>query len=219
MGREAALVSDEPGTTRDLIEAPTTLAGLPVQLVDTAGLREDPQTVEALGIERVFARLGEVDLLLVVLDGSRALNAYEHQLPARLSGPTVLVVVNKSDLARRLSDDDLRQVYPNKTFVFVSAKNGAGLTELSAAVAHLFAAPALAQDALQIADARQAAALALAADRVRRVLAELEEGEGTPIELLCAELHEALGALDELLGLHTCDEILDAIFSRFCIGK
>lgn len=217
--REAAIVSAEPGTTRDLIEAATTLAGLPVQLVDTAGLREAPQAIEAMGIERVFARLDEVDLVLFVLDGSRPLTPYEHALPTRLAGPRRLVLVNKSDLPRTLSENDLRRLAGEAPVVFVSAKSGQGLAEIGERVAQLFGAAAYAENALQIADARQAAALGTAAKGIERVILGLGERPTAPIELLCAELQGSLRLLDELLGLRTNDEILNAIFSRFCIGK
>ncbi|GJD52620.1 tRNA modification GTPase MnmE [Methylobacterium crusticola] len=194
--RDAAIVSDVPGTTRDAIEVRCDLGGLPVLLVDTAGLRESADSVEAEGVARSRRRMAQADLVLWLTETGEA-------PPAGLG--RVLRVRTKSDLAGGSRDASLA----------ISARTGAGLDRLLAAL------EAAAQDALGAGDAvvtreRQRIALERCAAHLDRVVAA---HAATPPELVAEDLRLAVRALGEVAGRVGVEEVLDRLFSSFCIGK
>jgi tRNA modification GTPase len=195
--RDVAIVSDIPGTTRDMIEVHLDLGGLPVTLVDTAGLRDSENAIERLGVARVRARLAEADLVLWLTDSGQ-------EVPAewRDSAAPVVSVRTKADLGaapRGLS---------------VSAKTGAGLGELLAEIG--------ARAGAQLGDGSSAL---LSRSRHRESIASAAQALETafivpqPLELAAEELRAASAALGRIVGACDVEDILDAIFSRFCIGK
>jgi tRNA modification GTPase len=215
LGRERALVSPEPGTTRDFIEEQLELGGVPVRLVDTAGLREAARGVEAQGVALAEDRLAASDLALVVLDASEPASPEDAALPARLAGRPHLVVLNKADLPRRLSPDEAARLFPQaQGLLAVSALRGEGLADLKARLAALLAPQAAPSVAPNL---RHRQALEEAAEAMRRALEALEAG--LPAEVYAFELKAALEAVGRIRGETATEEILERIFSRFCIGK
>jgi tRNA modification GTPase len=205
-GSERALVDEQPGTTRDLVEAEAQLGEARARLVDTAGLRDDPGPLEARGQALADVRLRQATLALVVYDGARGWQALDEQVRAALpAGLPYLVVENKSDLGR--TGDGIEDA------VRVSARTGAGLEVLRA---RLLEQLALADEpALPIASLRQASALAEAGQAIARAA----DQRPAAAELAAVELRRALHHLGLITGETVDDEVLDAIFARFCIGK
>ena len=211
LGRERAIVSPVPGTTRDLVDATTTLAGVPVRLVDGAGLGPARDAIDAEGMRRARGALDEADLVVVVLDRSRALDGADRDVLAVTARLERLIVANKVDIA----------VAPGARAdaLECSALTGAGIDELRERLAAWAGDRARdeGEDGGIVASVR-------ALDRVERARAALVRGGaalggGLPVEVALVELSAALGALDEALGLHVDDAVLDRIFSAFCVGK
>ena len=207
--QERAIVTDIPGTTRDLVSEATSIAGIPVRLVDTAGIREGEGLVEKLGIERSYLAMADADLTLVVIDAASEIDDRERELIERAAAQGMyLVVENKSDLPARASGEGIA----------VSARTGQGIDMLRAAILNVFAPDGLMEQAgAVITNLRQESAL-------REALAGLSQAaaaiDGTvPHEMLLLDLYGALAAVDELTGKTTADDILNRIFSTFCIGK
>lgn len=220
-GCERALVTHLAGTTRDTVEQSVEIDGIGFRLVDTAGLGRAVQAVDAEAVERARAAAAGADLVLLVLDGSRPLARAAAALWERLTsggGVPVIVVVNKSDLPCGLSASDEGRLAQRGRIVAVSARCGEGLEGLRAAMSAAVRSSAVDRSAHAFwLTARHRAALARAGEALERARAAL--GEGLGLEFAAADLGEALGALGEIVGATTADDVLDLIFSRFCIGK
>ncbi len=214
VGDEAAIVTPVPGTTRDTIERPIELAGIPLTIIDTAGLRETQDAIEALGIARTRAAIARADLALVLTDAREA--SADTLLAAELPSSLPRIAVrNKCDLAgmaaHTLRGDD------GAVKVWVSALTGEGVAMLEAEMLRIAGAEHATEDVF-LARARQVDALAQAAARLATAG---EHAAATPpaIELFAEELRAAQQALSAVTGEFTADDLLGEIFSRFCIGK
>jgi tRNA modification GTPase len=207
-GEERALVSAEPGTTRDLVEASVDIRGIQVRLVDTAGERDAPGELEQKGLELARRRRGRADGFVLVVDGTVGFLDADRALLRELS-PAV-VAWNKRDIAPpALSDSDI-------TITETSARTGEGVDDLKQAIAGMLGAVDEEAGALVV-SLRQKEALDAAAAALGRAAAVLAGGE--PSELAAVEGREALNDLGRVTGETLDAEVLDAIFARFCIGK
>jgi tRNA modification GTPase len=211
--RERAIVTASPGTTRDLVTDRLSLAGIPVELVDTAGLREAHDEAEALGILKSREALADADIVLVVLDASVPLRQDEQELIASLAGRRALVVRNKSDL------DPVVEAVPDLSLpaVATSALTGEGLPALRTALVDQVRNPAGESESGILTSLRHFEA-------VQGAMASLDAARTSitgrvPHEMLLLDLYAALRQLDSLTGETTADDILNRIFSTFCIGK
>ena len=214
LGRDRALVSATAGTTRDYLEEPLALAGLPVLLCDTAGFREAEEDVERAGVDRTVAQLAEADVVLFVADGSEPLTAEDEGLYRRVEGKTVIGVRNKADLEPAWTAPEGPWPLP---FVPVSALRGEGLEDLQGAIVARLPTTADDGEGAVVTNARHYVCLRRGAEHVTRAGRLLaEQGE---LELVAAELQQASQALDEILGRSDIEDVLDRVFSRFCVGK
>ena len=215
---DRAIVSDIPGTTRDTVEETCVIGGVLFRFIDTAGIREASDEVERLGIERTFRKIGEAEIVLGVVDASmpqEAVSAAISEIAGRVdaSRQKLLILLNKADKADGpLSCHSERS---EESVLRISAKHGAGLDELRAALAAR-AGVASATGTL-VTNARHAAALREAAASLAAVSDGLDRG--IPSDLLAEDLRAALTSLGTITGLITTDEVLGEIFSKFCIGK
>jgi tRNA modification GTPase len=211
--RERAIVTATPGTTRDLVTERISLAGIPLELVDTAGLREGLEEAEQMGIARSREALADAALVLVVLDATQPLNDEENRLLEAVQGRPALVAVNKSDLAEvNVAAEHVGGVPALRT----SALTGDGIAALRERILALATGGAAAEPGM-LTNLRQHRAITTA-------LAALGDGAGAnaggiPHEMILLDLYRGLGALDSLTGQTTSDDILNLIFSTFCIGK
>jgi len=211
-GEERAIVTPVPGTTRDVVEARIELGGIPVRLLDTAGLRETQDPVERLGVERTARALEQAQLILAVYDGTEAL--FERDID-EMDGCPVIAVVNKEDLGVKLDVETLKKHF--RTVITVSAQTGEGIAELREAMARALRLHEIVPDGTMVTNPRQAEVLSRAHQAVRRAADALRMGM-TP-DMVLSDSEEAVGILGELTGRSTTEDILGAIFSRFCVGK
>jgi tRNA modification GTPase len=211
--RDRAIVTATPGTTRDLVTERISLGGIPLELVDTAGLREGLEEAEQLGIARSREALADAALVLVVLDATQPLNEEEDRLLQAVEGRPALVAVNKYDLAKTVPvAENLRGIPALPT----SALTGEGIPELRERILTL-ATGGAAEEPGMLTSLRQHQAVAAA-------MVALNDGAAAnaasiPHEMILLDLYRGLGALDSLTGTTTSDDILNLIFSTFCIGK
>lgn len=210
LGRDRAIVSPVPGTTRDTLEETVDLDGIPVTLVDTAGLRRADDAIEAEGVRRARAAAGEADLVILVLDAGRALRADEREaLAARdASGAGTIVVANKFDLAPSAGELPWPRAIP------CSALSGEGIDALRDAIRQALRGVGPLEDPV-LTNVRHAAALEETVAALDRARAALPLGE----EIVLEDLRAALSALGEITGEVANDELYDRIFTTFCIGK
>jgi tRNA modification GTPase len=209
---EAAIVTPIPGTTRDPVERRVEIAGIPLTVIDTAGLRDTADAVEKIGIERTWAALGRADVALLLVDArDAALHEEDRAIRARLPAELPCVVVhNKADLADIAPRGEERDVW-------ICARDGRGVELVERAVLDAIGATGDTEDAY-LARERHVVALRAAASHLVCAAAHVE-GANPAIELFAEELREAQNALASITGAFGADELLGAIFGRFCIGK
>jgi tRNA modification GTPase len=206
-GSDRAIVTDVPGTTRDLITERIDLDGLLATIVDTAGDRDTLDVVEREGVTRAAQARAVADLVLVVVDASEALTPDDHRVLAHTASMTRLTVANKCDLGVVADVDALR----------VSAATGDGIAALRRAMIEALTGSESLRDTAAISNARHIALLERARDHLRR--ARTAAVEHTPEEFLLIDLQAARACFDEIVGARTTDDLLTHIFERFCIGK
>jgi len=219
LGEERAIVTPRPGTTRDLVSERIEIVGVPVTLVDTAGWRAGGDEVEAIGVGRARAAAEEARVALWVMDRAAPLEDEDHRIAAALAGKRVLVALNKSDRPAVLERARLEGlVAMTHDTVEVSATTGLGLGRLREALGRLLgAAEASGALAAAVANPRHIEAL----ERTRGALARASQAAASrlPGEIVALELREGLACLGEVTGRTLGEDLLDRIFSRFCVGK
>lgn len=215
VGAARAIVTDIPGTTRDLLTERVDVGGLAMTLVDTAGLREAQDAIEAEGVRRAEDARGTAGVVLVVLDGSAPLTAEDRALVARVVDAPRVVVVAKSDLPRSWPTSELAE--HARDTVELSSVTGAGLPRLRERMVAALTGRDELRDPPAITNVRHLALV----DAAREALVGAEEGlgAGATEELVLADLTRARRALEEITGRRTTDDLLDRIFARFCLGK
>ncbi len=219
LGEERAIVSDLAGTTRDVIQESIELAGIPVVLSDTAGLRdaEAADAVERLGMQRTAGEIERAEVVVVVLDASHPCTDEDRRILEQTADTRRVLVLNKCDLPRRFELAALTEVDPSAR-VHLSARTHAGLDELRGVLTTAIEASEGTEPmALALSNERQTAAVRAAADKVERIAIGLREG--TALDLLAVDADEAIEQIAAVTGTITSEDVLDRIFSRFCIGK
>jgi tRNA modification GTPase len=211
--RERAIVTATPGTTRDLVTDRLSLGGIPVELVDTAGLREAKDEAEAIGVRKTRETLAEADVVMVVLDASVPLRDDEGELIASLAGRRALVVRNKSDVNAGADVPPELPMLP----VATSALSGEGMPALREALAELVRNPAGESESGILTSLRHFEAVSGAVAALGAAREAI--GKKIPHEMLLLDLYGGLRQLDSLTGETTAEDILNRIFSSFCIGK
>lgn len=217
LGRERAIVSDAPGTTRDYLEEPLSLDGLLVRLVDTAGLRETEDHVELVGVRKSRELLQRADLVLLVVDGSRPLGAAEVALCREVPRERLLACVNKADLSPCADDPLPRLTESGVLAVRVAASTGLGLDELSRSARERLLAALPPDEGRPAPNLRQQRCLTRAAAELDELVRAVDQG--LPYDLLGLHLEHACDALDEITGRLTAEDVLNRVFADFCIGK
>ena len=216
LGRDRSIVTDIPGTTRDLVSEDAAIGGIPVRLEDTAGLREGGDEIENLGMERSRQAAADADVVLLVVDANRNLTEEEYGLRRQLTSPTGIVILNKSDLPARVTEDEKQALAGSWPHIDASAKTGHGIDEARAAILKLISGEKE-PDGFLVTNLRHCQALEKALDGLKRGAAALQKGMSEEFALF--DLRGALDALGEITGETNVENLLDEIFSRFCVGK
>jgi tRNA modification GTPase len=218
LDEERAIVTPIPGTTRDIIESIIQIEGLPLKLMDTAGIRCVGDEVERIGVQRSEERLAEADLALVVVDRSRPLNEDDLAVLAKSEPGKSIVVLNKIDLIGRLDDGALMEAVNGSPVVRISALTGEGLSDLRRSIRDVALEGSLEMTTSHLVpNLRQKQALEEASRCFGDAVHNLQEAQ--PLEIVAADLTAGLDALGEIIGKTTTQAVLDRIFEQFCLGK
>jgi tRNA modification GTPase len=222
-GAERAIVTEFPGTTRDVLTEAVVLLGTRMLLADTAGLRESADPIEREGVQRAKRATRAADVVVIVLDGSEPLREEDRAVLHAAQGRPRIIAANKWDVGSwTASVDGVGQIVPEGESgceeVRISALTGAGVDSLVRAIAET-AGLGHKTETVGITNDRHIALLGQAAEALRRAAGSLDELGQTPEEFVLSDLHEARGFLEEISGKRSSEDVLDAIFSKFCIGK
>lgn len=213
-----AIVTDIPGTTRDVIEEVVNIRGIPIKLVDTAGIRETEDMVERLGVERTKEIFEKAELVLLMVDASTGLTPEDKEIISLIRNKKFLVIVNKTDLKEELDLSQFNKYVDNKDLIAMSLLKDQGLEKLEQRIEQLvYAGVTTGTDDLMITNIRHKNALEKAAQSLEEVICTLEAG--LPTDCMTIDIKAALGHLGEITGETLSEDVVDKIFSRFCIGK
>lgn len=219
LGENVAIVTDIEGTTRDIIESTASLGGVTINLADTAGIRDTEDVVEKIGVERARNRLADSELVLCVFDYSKKETAEDLSILKLVEGKSAIAIINKIDTPRGISLDFEEKIKNSVArVIYTSTLEGRGYEELSLAVEEMFDLGEidLGNDAI-ISNARQSASVSVALEEAKLSYESLAIGQ-TP-DIVCASLEKSLEALDMIDARGVSEEIVSAIFSKFCVGK
>lgn len=218
VNEQRALVTPIPGTTRDIIETTIHIEGVPIRLMDTAGFRKVKGKIESMGILITERKLAEAELSLIVIDQSRPLNQDDINLIVKSDRGKSLIILNKMDLPSRLNPRAADKIFDGFKTVKISALTGAGIDALHKAILGLILEGEADTTSPQLApNLRHKRALMEASDCFNNGL--INSREDMPLEIIAADIQGGLRALGEIIGETTSEDVLDKIFSEFCIGK
>ena len=214
-----AIVTDIPGTTRDVIESTLNVSGIPLHIVDTAGLREVKNEVERQGVHRTRQKIAEADLLLIVIDRSRPLDSDDMDILAQCEKKKALLVANKIDLPAAPGYGEMADLLNRFTTVQISALTGQGIDHLKEAIkdAILSDNSLAATTSHAVPNLRHRKALKAAKNCFEN--ARKKARTGAPMEIVAFELRNGLELLGEITGQTIDDEVMESVFSQFCLGK
>lgn len=216
--RERAIVTSQPGTTRDLVSETVAIGGIPVELVDTAGIRQALDEAESIGIQKSMEALADADLVLVVIDTAEELSEEGQELLRQVEGRPAIAVANKCDLTSGPQHGNPRPVGPKITAIRTSALTGEGIPALREEILKHVSGDSTTQMESGFLTSVRHQKLVLDAIGALDAAAQAVANR-TPHEMLLIDLYTALRPLDEITGTTTTDDILNLIFSTFCIGK
>ncbi|TLS35134.1 tRNA uridine-5-carboxymethylaminomethyl(34) synthesis GTPase MnmE [Pseudalkalibacillus caeni] len=213
-----AIVTDVPGTTRDVIEEYVNVRGVPLRLVDTAGIRETEDIVERIGVERSRKVLKEADLILLVLNYSDELTHEDEQLFEAVKGMDVIVIVNKTDLPEKIDMDRVKEIAQEHPVVTTSLLKEEGVDQLEESISQLFFRGSLeAQDMTYVSNSRHIALLEQSKSTLEDAVSAIESG--LPVDMAQIDITRTWELLGEIIGDTVSESLIDQLFSQFCLGK
>lgn len=213
-----AIVTDIPGTTRDVIEEYVNVRGVPLKLVDTAGIRETEDIVERIGVERSKEVLSKADLILLVLNYSEELTIEDENLFKAVKGMDFIVIINKTDLPQKINLDKVKELANGSPVITTSLKEDRGVDELEEAIANMFFSGTIeSKDITYVTNSRHIALLNQALKSIEDAIEGVELG--TPIDIVQIDLTKTWETLGEIIGDTIHESLIDQLFSQFCLGK
>ena len=213
-----AIVTEIPGTTRDTIEEAISIRNIPVYLVDTAGIRETSDEVERLGIERSKAAFNEADFIIFIMDGSSDISDEDREIASYLDGRDSVVLINKNDLERGFTNDDVRELVNDPVIIETSLINNEGIEEIENHIEELVYGGELSQhDSTMVNNVRHIELLKQSRDSLRDAMEMTLAREA--LDFIEVDVRNAYDLLGEITGETVSDDIINEVFARFCLGK
>ncbi|NPV81269.1 MAG: tRNA uridine-5-carboxymethylaminomethyl(34) synthesis GTPase MnmE [Firmicutes bacterium] len=218
LGSERAIVTDIPGTTRDTVEDVAVIRGIPVRLIDTAGIRETKDAVESIGVTRAVAALERADLLIFVIDSSRPLDDEDLMIWEKIKERSTIIVLNKVDLGVKVTRDDMVRLAGSAPIVYTSILNHEGISELEDRIFDLVSGGGVEAGADPlVGNIRHIRVLEASKESLEAALNTLRQR--LPIDMVAVDVREAVDRLGEITGEAVSEDVINRIFEEFCIGK
>lgn len=209
---EKAIVTDIPGTTRDIVEGSLIISGIPLNIIDTAGIRKTDDTVEKIGVEKSLKMIDTADLVIYILNNNEKMTDEEKELLDKTKNKKRIIVINKIDLETKLDKSLL------DNYIEISAKENIGINKIKNEIKRLFNIGEISSnDMTYLSNARSIALLKKSLNNINEVIEEINNDN--PIDIVELSLKDAWNNLGEVIGETYTDELLDELFSRFCLGK
>jgi tRNA modification GTPase len=215
--KEKAIVTEIPGTTRDAIEEIIYVEGIPLILVDTAGIRKPEDKIEKIGVERSIKHIEDAELVIIVLDGSREFDELDSGIIKKLEKKNVICCINKKDMKQKMDIKNIEAHFPTDNIISISALKGQGVEKLQDKIRNLVLHDEASLGDRVIINARQKEILNKVKDAIGKARISMEKGLSE--EFPCSDLRIAYDLLGEITGDTTSEDVLNKIFERFCIGK
>ena len=216
LNENRAIVTEIPGTTRDTIEEYVNINGIPLNIIDTAGIRKTDDTVEKIGVEKALAKVDEADLIMIVLDASKKLEDEDIEILKLVESKKVIYLKNKTDLEEKLDLSDYKNI--EDKIINISVLKNEGLEKITNAIQNMFFEGKIdLENDLIINNARQKNLLINAANNLKEVLSSVENGMS--IDFIEIDLKTCMENLGLIVGKAVSDDLIDKIFNDFCIGK
>ncbi|PSL45937.1 tRNA modification GTPase trmE [Salsuginibacillus halophilus] len=213
-----AIVTEIPGTTRDVLEEYVNVRGVPLRLIDTAGIRETEDVVEKIGVERSRQVLQDADLVMLVLNAAEPLGDEDRALFEAMKGMNAVIVLNKTDLSQQIDENEVRELAGSRPVIATSLLQSEGVEELEDAIAHLFFDEGVETgDLTYVSNARHIAQLRQARQSIEDAL-EAADAD-IPVDMVQIDITRAWEHLGEIVGENAPDHLIDQLFSQFCLGK
>ncbi len=213
-----AIVTEVAGTTRDVLEEYVNVRGVPLRLVDTAGIRETEDIVEKIGVERSRKALSQADLILFVLNNNEALTQEDYTLYEVVKNEDVIVIVNKMDLEQNINIDEVKEMIGTTPLIQTSMLKQEGIDELEIQIRDLFFGGEVQnQDMTYVSNSRHISLLKQARQTIQDAIDAAESG--VPMDMVQIDLTRTWEILGEIIGETASDELIDQLFSQFCLGK
>lgn len=218
LGENRAIVTDIPGTTRDVIEEFVNIKGIPLKIVDTAGIRETEDVVEKIGVEKSKESFNSADLVIMVLDSSRQLSDEDLEILANLENKKTIVLLNKTDLEQKIEEDKIRQYVDNDSIIRISALKHEGIEEIHDKIESMVYKGSIKNtSSLVITNSRHKDALLRAYESINDAISAIEQN--LPYDFIEVDFKNIWDYLGYINGDTVKEDLLDTIFSNFCIGK
>jgi len=213
-----AIVTEIPGTTRDIIEEYVNIKGVPLKIIDTAGIRETSDVVEKIGVEKSRDIIRSADLVILIFDGSRELDDDDKNIIQLVKDKKVIILINKSDLKMNIDAEYIANVFKNKPIIEISVLKGTGLDQLEQEIKDMFFAGkvSIREDSI-ITNMRHKDSLIKARKSLNEAINSLRIG--MPVDMVSIDISNAIESMGEIIGLTVSEEIIDRIFHEFCLGK
>ena len=216
--KSRAIVTDMPGTTRDTIEEAISIKNIPVYLTDTAGIRETTDTIEQIGIEKTKEAFNSADFIIFILDGSEELTEEDRLIMEYIGERNALVLINKNDLGQKIDAHEIRDAMPGVRVIQTSLIKGEGITEIEDTIEELVYGGRISQkESLMVNNVRHIELLNRAADSLQDAYTMADAGEA--FDFIEVDVKNAYELLGEITGETVSDDIINEVFSRFCLGK
>ena len=211
---DKAIVTDVAGTTRDIVEGMISIDGILLNIIDTAGIRETSDIVESIGVEKSLSLIEDADLILFVLNQNDELNLEDREILKKIKDKNSIIIINKIDLENKIDLDDVGK----ENIVYISALNNIGIDELKKSIKEMFNFEKIEQeDYTYLSSARSISLMKRALDSLNQV----EDGinNNMPIDMIEIDLKDVWNLLGEVIGENYSEELIDQLFSQFCLGK
>lgn len=218
LNENRAIVTEIPGTTRDTIEEQISIRGIPVILTDTAGIRETEDKIEKIGIEKSKKSFNDADLIIFIVDGSSKLTSEDIELFSYGGERKCIVLINKSDIGKEIEEKEIKKYLPNAEIIITSISNGIGISETESAIEKLVYGGHVSQkESMIITNARHENLLRQGLQSISDAMEMTEQMQ--PLEFIEVDINRCYELLGEIIGETVADDIINEVFSRFCLGK